>query len=92
MLSSNSCAYAALPKNSRCAGAGIANRKTGARPKPARAGVRGRRAKASPASKVATTLRTRAASSAMSAKIDTVSSERQAGTTPRMLKLPEVGL
>ena len=35
---------------------------------------------------------TRAASSAVSAKIDTQSSERQAGTTPRMLRHRSVGL
>jgi hypothetical protein len=50
------------------------------------------RDQASAASNFTATAATRAASSAVSAKIDIASSDRQAGTTPRMLKLPSVGL
>src|SRR5690606_9453496 len=45
----------------------------------------------SSASKPSATVSTRAASSDVSAKIDTQSSERHAGTTPRVLSRPRVG-
>ncbi len=51
-----------------------------------------RRENGSAASKPAATSSTSSASSAVSAKIETQSSERQAGTTPRVLIRPRVGL
>src|SRR5271167_3048033 len=49
------------------------------------------REKGSSGSNPSTTASTRAASSTVSEKIDTQSSDRHAGTTPRVLILPQLG-
>ena len=91
-LASNNSAYDVLPKNSSCAVRGTPKRNFAPRPQPRRAGSCAVRDQASAASNFTATAATRAASSAVSAKIDTASSDRHAGTTPRMLNTTERGL
>ncbi len=89
-LASNNCAYAALPKNSSCAGARHGEAECGRAAEAA--ACRAARGSATMRRRRRTLTATRAtcaASSAVSAKIDMASSERQAGTTPRMLRAAE---
>jgi hypothetical protein len=73
------------PKNSNCSRRGTPKRRLGI------AALPSLRAKGSSGSKPSATSSTPAASRAVRAKIDTQSSERQAGTTPRVLTRPKLG-
>src|SRR5215472_14702143 len=82
-------AASVAPKNSRSDHLGTPNRKRD--PKCGATAASAARASGSSASKKAATSNTTDASCAVSANIDTQSSDRQAGTIPRVLNRPRVG-
>ena len=89
----NKCCASLSPKNWRSLSRGIANRNArGAAAIDQSKRVAAARDSGSAGSCAVSAEATRQASSTVSAKIDTQSSERQAGTTPWALKRPPLGL